>query len=86
MIGVQRISRFYRSLTELKKISGKWTFYDKDIHIKDTKDPKVLLSTSNAFQKGIAENILIGEPDEKMIGRKRFSVVERAGVKMFLKL
>lgn len=51
----------------VESYAGKWTFYDNDIEIKKTKDPKVFDITGMAFWKGMGDNINTGELDGKAV-------------------
>lgn len=47
--------------------AGKWNFYDNEIVIAKTKEPKIFQVTGNAFWKGLGDNIHIGELDGQAI-------------------
>jgi hypothetical protein len=52
--------------------AGKWKFYDNDIEIKKTKDPKVFEITGNAYWKGFGDNVHIGEVNGKAVWNEKY--------------
>lgn len=56
---------FTPSVQGIENYAGKWKFYDNDIEIKKTNNPKMFEIKGNAFWKGFGDNIHIGELDGK---------------------
>jgi hypothetical protein len=52
---------FIATLMGIELYVGKWKFYDNDIEIKATSDPKIFDINGTAFWKGVGDNIHIGE-------------------------
>lgn len=63
---------FKEMVQGIESYAGKWSFYNNEIEIKKTKEPKVFEVKGLAFWKGLGDNIHTGELDGKAVWNEKY--------------